>query len=187
MTPTLVVTGLPGVGKSTLCSMLSDELGCLSLNTGEVLRNHLRDNGVNLRDEISTGDVFVERFGKSHVGDVIADAAVATNAYILDGVRLISILPALTARGRIPSVIYLTVPEEIRRDRFISRTHAEGVTELITAQKLMSDKDRWAGDLDAFRDLSRWQFENAGAMIRLQSFAKAVAFDIKRVPITSVT
>ena len=180
LTPwTIVVVGLPGVGKSTLSKFLAERLNTTAVNSGELLRDHLLVSNISLDEETSTGAVFIDTFGETIAGNVIADGALDANASIVDGVRLFSTLNAFKIRSITPFVVFLTAEEKIRCDRFISRTNGEGIGDIRKIHSILNKKNAWNADLPRFESISKWRFDNSGSIQDLNFFADYMAESLR--------
>lgn len=175
----VIVVGLPGVGKSTLSARLAERLGTVAVNSGDLLRHYMVAHGVKLDDEIATGTLFLNHFGETVAGDVIASGAATLGAKVIDGVRLYSNLEAFHQRGIVPHVALLTTPPDLRRERFVQRAFLEGVMDRPSAEGVLRLKDRWGADLPRFEAVCRWRFENSRSLDGLERFADRIAAELR--------
>jgi cytidylate kinase len=172
------VVGLPGVGKSTFASLLTGFLSTKCINSGDALRSYMRKNGVELENLVSTGNVFLDRFGESAVGPAILQEADLVDARIVDGPRLFSTYMHYLEEGRDVAVVLLTTEETTRRCRFRERSIQENEANEDNVDDLLKKKDEWGGDLGQFIAVSRWKFDNSGSLEQLEAFGRAIASQI---------
>lgn len=156
--------------------MLANALNGSVLNSGDLLRDHLRNMRIPVEDDIATGSIFIERLGEAAVGEVIAERAAALSARIIDGVRLYSSYEILRHHGLSPVIVHITSLPAIRVDRFVSRSLTDGsATTRTEAEHMLCSKDQWNADLNQFQRSARWCFDNSGTWAELGDFTASVA------------
>lgn len=173
---TIIITGASGVGKTSISRLLCRLTGISYVNSGDLLRNHLKERNIHFDSEAETGSIFVNELGEEAVGQLIAKQALSTGVCTIDGMRLYSSYEILAKQTINPRIIHITAPEEIRIDRFVARSLADGsATRRTDAERNLCQKDRWNSDLDQFRQ-SAWRcFDNGGSWRKLKEFAADVA------------
>ena len=123
----VIVTGVPGVGKSTVMNA-AEEYGYKIVNFGTTMFEEAQKNGVADRDDMRKLDVEEQQRLQKQAGEKISgmgNVVVDTHASILTPAGYMPGLPEWTARALNPDIIVLVeaTPEEIegRRNKDSSR------------------------------------------------------------------
>lgn len=172
----LIVTGASGVGKTSFSQRISTKLGYDVLNAGELLFDHMRNSRLLIQPGIDPGVIFVNALGESAVGEVIFNRVAGSPSVVVDGVRLYSSFEALKGGNLAPVVVHLTASNEIRIERFVSRSLRDGsASTREAAEAMLQQKDVWNTDLERFETSATWSFDNSGSWNRLDEFVSFVA------------
>jgi adenylate kinase len=128
MEPTVALLGPPGSGKGTQAERLRDQLGFVTLATGDLLRDARlegTDLGLRASQYMDRGDLVPDELIIAIVRD--ASAALDDKPILLDGVprtvaQAHALADALEARGRrLTAAVLIDVPEEMVVERISRR------------------------------------------------------------------
>lgn len=131
----LVIFGGPGSGKGTQSARLIDNYGLYHISTGELLRNHIKNQteiGKTANQYISKGQLIPDDLMISIIEDVLEKEAKDKKGVILDGFpRTIAQAEALEEflkrRGSdVHAVVGLEVPDEELTSRLLKRAEESG-------------------------------------------------------------
>jgi adenylate kinase len=125
----IIVMGPPGVGKGTQASRLATALGVPTISTGELFREHVRDQtaeGVRVQHILEAGDYVPDELTNAMVDERLGHADAAAG-FILDGyprtLAQVSALDEILATHRAPLdlVILLEASVEVVLERLAGR------------------------------------------------------------------
>lgn len=131
----IVVFGAPGCGKGTQSEKLIDRYKIHHISTGEVLREHIKNNtplGQTANEYISKGQLIPDQLMIEILADVLDSNPETKNGVIFDGFpRTIAqaeeLNKMLEARGaKVDAVIGLDVADEILMERMLERGRQTG-------------------------------------------------------------
>jgi adenylate kinase len=128
MSSTIVLLGPPGSGKGTQATRLRDELGLVTLVTGDLLRR-ARTEGTDLgrraADYMQRGELVPDALVVDMISDAIAasgDAPILLDGFPRSVAQADALDDALEAQGRaLTAVILIDVPDAVAADRISSR------------------------------------------------------------------
>ena len=140
----LLLIGAPGAGKGTQAELLAERFGITHISSGDLLRQHVREQtaiGRTIKSYVDKGDlvpdsVVLDMFRKPVV------AAVEAGGYVLDGFpRTVeqaeaSFPVAQALGGEVQAAIHLDVPREELVRRLLSRRRGSEDTEEVIEHRL---------------------------------------------------
>ena len=140
----LLLIGAPGAGKGTQAELLAQRFGIAHISSGDLLRQHVRDQtslGRTIKSYVDKGDlvpdsVVLDMFRKPVV------AAVEAGGYVLDGFprtveQAEASFPVAQALGvEVQAAIHLDVPREELVRRLLSRRRGSEDTEAVIEHRL---------------------------------------------------
>lgn len=130
----LLLIGAPGAGKGTQAQRLAERFGIAHISSGDLLRQHVRDQtalGRTIKSYVEAGDLVPDAV----VMDMLRKPTVAATengGYVLDGFP--RTMPQALRAAQIglelgitsDAVIYLTAPEEELVTRLLDRANRDG-------------------------------------------------------------
>ena len=165
----ITVSGPPGCGATTLCSRLSEAMGCPYVSGGDIFREIANKRDMTLTQltaEAQKSDE-IDRALDRRLREIAEKWGTANKPFILE-----SRLAGRLAGDRADLRIYLDAPEEVRKERIQNReeTAAEmGVREVGEAGRYQSYYEIDVGNL-AFYDLhlntARWSQTGVFELVR---------------------
>jgi len=140
----LLLIGAPGAGKGTQAELLAERFGITHISSGDLLRQHVREQtaiGRTIKSYVDKGDlvpdsVVLDMFRKPVV------AAVEAGGYVLDGFprtveQAEASFPVAQALGvEVQAAIHLDVPREELVRRLLSRRRGSEDTEEVIEHRL---------------------------------------------------
>lgn len=126
----LLVTGLPGSGKSVLSEKISQALNIDYIKVGAILRQIAeseKGGGLEVRESLAKGELADDNL----VGKIVKEqVAKATRGFVIDGYpRKVEQLSVFDPE--FDKVFWLEVPEEELKRRLLARGRADDTKELI--------------------------------------------------------
>ena len=114
----LTVSGPPGCGATSLCTRLSEAMGCPYVSGGDIFRDLAEERGMSLTQLSAKAQETdeIDRALDSHLSAVAERWGTASEAFVLE-----SRLAGRIAGDRADLRIYLDAPEEVRKDRIAGR------------------------------------------------------------------
>jgi len=140
----LLLIGAPGAGKGTQAERLAQRFGLTHISSGDLLRQHVREQtsiGRTIKSYVDQGDLVPD----SVVLDMLRKpvvAAVETGGYVLDGFprtveQAEASFPVAQALGvEVQAAIHLDVPREELVRRLLSRRRGSEDTEAVIEHRL---------------------------------------------------
>jgi adenylate kinase len=140
----LLLIGAPGAGKGTQAERLAERFGITHISSGDLLRQHVRDQtslGRTIKSYVDKGDLVPD----SVVLDMLRKpvvAAVEAGGYVLDGFprtveQAEASFPVAQALGvEVQAAIHLDVPREQLVRRLLSRRRGSEDTEEVIEHRL---------------------------------------------------
>jgi adenylate kinase len=140
----LLLIGAPGAGKGTQAERLAEQFGIAHISSGDLLRQHVREQtsiGRTIRSYVDKGDLVPD----SVVLDMLRKpvvAAVEAGGYVLDGFpRTVEQAEASFAVAQalgveVQAAIHLDVPREELVRRLLSRRRGSEDTEAVIEHRL---------------------------------------------------
>jgi adenylate kinase len=140
----LLLIGAPGAGKGTQAERLAERFGIAHISSGDLLRQHVREQtsiGRTIKSYVDQGDLVPD----SVVLDMLRKpvvAAVEAGGYVLDGVpRTVEQAQASFAVAQalgveVQAAIHLDVPREELVRRLLSRRRGSEDTEAVIEHRL---------------------------------------------------
>ena len=140
----LLLIGAPGAGKGTQAELLAQRFGIAHISSGDLLRQHVRDQtslGRTIKSYVDKGDLVPD----SVVLDMLRKpvvAAVEAGGYVLDGFprtveQAEASFPVAQALGvEVQAAIHLDVPREELVRRLLSRRRGSEDTEEVIEHRL---------------------------------------------------
>ena len=140
----LLLIGPPGAGKGTQAERLAQRFGLTHISSGDLLRQHVREQtsiGRTIKSYVDQGDLVPD----SVVLDMLRKpvvAAVETGGYVLDGFprtveQAEASFPVAQALGvEVQAAIHLDVPREELVRRLLSRRRGSEDTEAVIEHRL---------------------------------------------------
>jgi cytidylate kinase len=187
----ITVSGPPGCGATSLCTLLSDAIDCPYVSGGDIFRDLAEERGMTLTQLSAKAQESdeIDRALDRYLREVAEEWGTANKPFILE-----SRLAGRIAGDRADLRVYLDAPEEVRKERISDReeTTAEmTVREVGEAGRYQSYYDIDSEEL-AFYDLhlntARWDeagvFEIVGKAIeRYDPETDEGAFETAPVPL----
>lgn len=159
-TPTfIIVVGLSGVGKTAFCNCLSKVSNFHTINSGDAIRNFLATEGIEVRNRIETGDVFLKNFSEYKLYQIIYDYAISKNANIIDGIRLKSTLNYFLSKNSKPVIIYIEASESVRHERFSNRLIQDNSSK-EQAEQIISKKNSYFDEVVSLKKMADYTINN---------------------------
>jgi dephospho-CoA kinase len=168
----IIVTGLPGSGKTTFCKFLSKTLNLKVINAGDCLIEYLNSNKIKVADRINTGHIFLKYFDENKVFEVIRDISIERKANIIDGIRLPSTFLSFANSFNNVINIFIEIQEEIRSERFINRLIKDNK---INTNDKENMKDQYFSEILQLRKFSKFIIENNGDLRNLMQKAETLS------------
>ena len=140
----LLLIGAPGAGKGTQAELLAQRFGIAHISSGDLLRQHVRDQtslGRTIKSYVDKGDLVPD----SVVLDMLRKpvvAAVEAGGYVLDGFprtveQAEASFPVAQALGvEVQAAIHLDVPREELVRRLLARRRGSEDTEEVIEHRL---------------------------------------------------
>ena len=166
----LLLIGAPGAGKGTQAELLAKRLGITHISSGDLLRQHVRDNttlGQTIKAYVDHGDLVPD----SAVLDMLRKPVVAAaeaGGYVLDGFpRTVDQAKAAFAvvqplGAEVQAAVHLDVPREELVRRLLARGRGSDDTEDVIRHRLQVYQENTV-PLLAYYAGREWMFAVDGA------------------------
>ncbi|MGH3069634.1 MAG: adenylate kinase [Streptosporangiaceae bacterium] len=166
----LLLIGAPGVGKGTQAGLLAERLGITHISSGDLLRQHVRDEtslGQTIRSYVDHGDLVPDGV----VMDMLRKPVVAASeagGYVLDGFpRTVDQAKAAFAvaeplGAQVQAAVHLDVPTDELVRRLLSRGRGSDDTEDVIQHRLQVYEENTVPLLEYYAG-REWMFTVDGA------------------------
>jgi len=164
----LLLIGAPGAGKGTQAERLAARFGIAHISSGDLLRQHVRDQtslGQAVKSYLDRGDLVPD----SLVMDMLRKPVLAAaNGYVLDGFpRTVeqakaSYAVVRTLGAEVQAAIHLDVPREELMRRLLARGRGAEDAEAVVEHRLTVYRERTVPLLDYYAG-REWMFTVDGA------------------------
>ena len=161
----LLLIGAPGAGKGTQAALLAERFGLAHISSGDLLRQHVREQtslGRKIKSYVDQGDLVPDGL----VMDMLrrpVQAAAAGSGYVLDGFprtvdqakAAFTVAQALGAE--VQAAVHLDVPAAELVRRLLSRGRGSDDTEAVIAHRLEVYREKTIPLLDYYAG-REWMF-----------------------------
>jgi len=166
----LLLIGAPGSGKGTQAQRLAERFGIAHISSGDLLRQHVRDQtalGRTIKSYVEAGDLVPDAV----VMDMLRKPTVAateSGGYVLDGFprtveQAEAVFPTALALGvEVQAAIHLDVPREELVRRLLARHRGSDDTETVIEHRLQVYLDKTVPLLEYYAG-REWMFTVDGA------------------------
>ena len=166
----LLLIGAPGSGKGTQAQRLAERFGIAHISSGDLLRQHVRDQtalGRTIKSYVEAGDLVPDAV----VMDMLRKPTVAateSGGYVLDGFprtveQAEAVFPTALALGvEVQAAIHLDVPREELVRRLLARHRGSDDTEAVIEHRLQVYLDKTVPLLEYYAG-REWMFTVDGA------------------------
>jgi len=166
----LLLIGAPGAGKGTQAERLSERFGITHISSGDLLRQHVKDQtalGQTIKSYVDQGDLVPDAVVMDMLRKPVV-AAAETGGYVLDGFprtveqakAAFQVAQALGAE--VQAAVHLDVPHEDLVRRLLSRGRGSDDTEEVIEHRLQVYLDNTVPLLDYYAG-REWMFAVDGS------------------------
>lgn len=164
----LLLIGAPGAGKGTQAELLAARFGIAHISSGDLLRQHVRDQtslGRTVKSYLDRGDLVPDGLVMAMLREPVLAAA---NGYVLDGFpRTVEQAKASYAVVRplgaeVQAAIHLDVPRMELRRRLLARGRGSEDVEAVIEHRLRMYQEKTVPLLDYYAG-REWMFTVDGA------------------------
>ncbi len=166
----LLLIGAPGAGKGTQAERLSKQFGIAHISSGDLLRQHVKDEtalGLTIKSYVDAGDLVPDAVVMDMLRKPVVAAAEA-GGYVLDGFpRTVDQAKAAFETARelgveVQAAVHLDVPDEELIRRLLARGRGSDDTEEVIAHRLQVFREMTIPLLDYYAG-REWMFTVDGA------------------------
>jgi adenylate kinase len=166
----LLLIGAPGAGKGTQAERLSKRFGIAHISSGDLLRQHVRDQtalGQTIKSYVDAGDLVPDAVVMDMLRKPVVAAAEA-GGYVLDGFpRTVDQAKAAFETARelgveVQAAVHLDVPDEELIRRLLARGRGSDDTEDVIAHRLEVFREMTIPLLDYYAG-REWMFTVDGS------------------------
>ena len=166
----LLLIGAPGAGKGTQAERLSRHFGIAHISSGDLLRQHVKDEtalGLTIKSYVDAGDLVPDAVVMDMLRKPVVAAAEA-GGYVLDGFpRTVDQAKAAFETARelgveVQAAVHLDVPDEELIRRLLARGRGSDDTEEVIAHRLQVFREMTIPLLDYYAG-REWMFTVDGA------------------------
>ena len=166
----LLLIGAPGAGKGTQAERLSEHFGIAHISSGDLLRQHVKDQttiGQTIKSYVDAGDLVPDAVVMDMLRKPVVAAAEA-GGYVLDGFpRTVDQAKAAFETARelgveVQAAVHLDVPDEELIRRLLARGRGSDDTEDVIAHRLQVFREMTVPLLDYYAG-REWMFTVDGA------------------------
>jgi cytidylate kinase len=168
----VTVSGPPGCGATSLCTLLSDAMDCPYVSGGDVFRDIAEERGMTLTQlsAKAQGSDEIDRALDRYLREVAEEWGTANKPFILE-----SRLAGWIAAERADLRIYLDAPAEVRKERIADRTE--------TAAEMAVREVGEAGRYQSYYDIDTDELEFYDLHLNTARWNQAGVFEIVRTAI----
>ena len=109
----ILISGISGVGKSTLCEFIHKYKKLKYINAGDCLRKFLLESNITLDERTKTGKEFLKHFREEDIFTVILKECTRQKSSVIDGVRQYSTFKEFAKKFK-TKTIFVDVDWKIR-------------------------------------------------------------------------
>ncbi len=166
----LLLIGAPGAGKGTQAELLAERFGITHISSGDLLRQHVRDQtalGQTIKSYLDRGDLVPDSVVMDMLRKPVVAAAEA-GGYVLDGFprtvdQAKASFPTAQALGaEVQAAVHLDVPREELVRRLLARGRGSDDTEAVIDRRLQVYEDMTVPLLEYYAG-REWMFIVDGA------------------------
>jgi adenylate kinase len=166
----LLLIGAPGAGKGTQAELLAKRFGIAHISSGDLLRQHVRDQtslGQKIKSYVDKGDLVPDGVVRDMLRKPVV-AAVQAGGYVLDGFprtveQARASFPVAHALGvEVQAAVHLDVPREELVRRLLARRRGSDDTEAVIEHRLQVYMERTVPLLHYYAG-REWMFVVNGA------------------------
>jgi adenylate kinase len=166
----LLLIGAPGAGKGTQAELLAKRFGIIHISSGDLLRQHVRDQtsiGQTIKSYLDRGDLVPDSVVMDMLRKPVVAAAEA-GGYVLDGFprtvdQAKASFPTAQALGaEVQAAVHLDVPREELVRRLLARGRGSDDTEAVIDRRLQVYEDMTVPLLEYYAG-REWMFIVDGA------------------------
>jgi adenylate kinase len=192
----LLLIGAPGAGKGTQAARLAERFGIAHISSGDLLRQHVRDQtalGQKIKSYLDRGDLVPDSLVMDMMRKPVV-AATQAGGYVLDGFprtveQAKAAFPTAQALGaEVQAAVHLSVPREELVRRLLSRRRGPDDTEAVIERRLQAYLDKTVPLIEYYAD-REWMFTVDGSQPPddvheeiVRRLAKVVSFASKTTP-----
>lgn len=167
----LLLIGAPGAGKGTQAELLAERLGITHISSGDLLRQHVREEtslGKTIKSYVDHGDLVPDAVVMDMLRKPVVAAAEA-GGYVLDGFpRTVDQAEAAFAVAQplgaeVQAAVHLDVPSEELVRRLLSRGRGSDDTEDVIQHRLQVYEENTVPLLEYYAG-REWMFTVDGAL-----------------------
>jgi adenylate kinase len=166
----LLLIGAPGAGKGTQAERLAERLGITHISSGDLLRQHVKDQtplGLTIKSYVDSGDLVPDGVVMDMLRKPVVAASEASG-YVLDGFpRTVeqakaAFTVARTLGAEVQAAVHLDVPQEELVRRLLSRGRGSDDTEAVVEHRLQVYQEHTVPLLEYYAG-REWMFTVDGA------------------------
>jgi adenylate kinase len=166
----LLLIGAPGAGKGTQAQRLADRFGITHISSGDLLRQHVRDQtalGRTIKSYVDAGDLVPDAVVMDMLRKPVV-AATENGGYVLDGFprtveQAQASFPTARALGvEVQAAVHLDVAREELVRRLLARQRGSDDTEAVIEHRLQVYLDKTVPLLEYYAG-REWMFTVDGA------------------------
>jgi adenylate kinase len=166
----LLLIGAPGAGKGTQAERLANRFGIAHISSGDLLRQHVRDQtslGQTIKSYVDGGDLVPDGLVMDMLRKPVV-AATEDNGYVLDGFprtveQAEAAFTVAQALGvEVQAAVHLDVPREELVRRLLSRSRGNDDTEAVIEHRLQVYQEKTVPLLEYYAG-REWMFAVDGA------------------------
>ena len=150
----LILLGPPGAGKGTQASRLTEDFGLPYIGTGDLLREHKRQEtelGKQAKEHMDNGGLVPDDLVIAMILDKIDEEG--DDGFLLDGFpRTVGQAKALIGLTAIDQAVNIEVPEDLVMERMVARNRSDDTPEAI-ATRLEAYRTQTVPAVEHFDDL----------------------------------